>query len=229
MIYTLDLEFLEGAQNKTFLGFNIGKTKPTIDLISIGIYAEDDREYYAISKDFNIKEAWNRYDKRPELRNGGFEKVYWIRESVLRPIFVELLAKELDQHKRFQGGQFVDDRFTLSNFTYLVNIYGKHNHTIAEEVKTFVKEKPIFYAYYADYDWVGFCWLFGKMIDLPKGFPFYCRDLKQIADNIWESTGKDTRFESPKSEHNAIADARWNMDFLKFLRGLGYETRKQQD
>jgi len=58
MKYFIDTEFLEGTQDKTFLGFKYSKTKPTIDLISIGIVAEDGREYYAISKDFNLKEAW---------------------------------------------------------------------------------------------------------------------------------------------------------------------------
>ena len=52
MKYFLDTEFLEGTQKKWF-----GQTKPTIDLISIGIVCEDGREYYAISKDFNLKEA----------------------------------------------------------------------------------------------------------------------------------------------------------------------------
>ena len=41
-------------------------------------------------------------------------------------------------------------------------------------------ESPIFYGYYADYDWVIFCWIFGKMIDLPEGFPMYCNDIKQL-------------------------------------------------
>jgi len=41
---------------------------------------------------------------------------------------------------------------------------------------------PEFYGYYADYDWVLFCSLFGKMIDLPAGFPMYCIDLKQMLD-----------------------------------------------
>lgn len=41
MKYFYDCEFLEGKQDKTILGFKYGKTKPTIDLISIGIVAED--------------------------------------------------------------------------------------------------------------------------------------------------------------------------------------------
>lgn len=64
MKYFLDTEFVEGTQQRSFLGIKIGETKPTIDLISIGIVAEDGREYYAISKDFNLKEAWNRFDKK---------------------------------------------------------------------------------------------------------------------------------------------------------------------
>lgn len=66
MKYFIDTEFLEGSQNirLPFTNISIGKTKPIIDLISIGIVAEDGREYYAISKDFNLKEAWNRCKKK---------------------------------------------------------------------------------------------------------------------------------------------------------------------
>lgn len=39
--FFIDTKFLEGTQTKRFLGFNIGQTKPTIDLISIGIVSED--------------------------------------------------------------------------------------------------------------------------------------------------------------------------------------------
>ena len=65
-------------------------------------------------------------------------------------------------------------------------------------------EKPEFWAYYADYDWVAFCQLWGRMLDLPKGWPKYCRDLKQLAD--------ENNFILPSQkgvEHHALADARW--------------------
>jgi len=101
MKYFLDTEFIEGTQ-KTFFG----ETKPTIDLISIGLVDEKGREFYAISKDFNLKEAWNRYDKvecckiptmcgsKTQGHCEGFKRVYWIRENVLRPIYDELLQNE---------------------------------------------------------------------------------------------------------------------------------------
>ena len=56
------------------------------------------------------------------------------------------------------------------------------------------------------------------MIDLPKGFPMYCRDLKQIADDIWEKTGKDTKYPKGANTHNALADAKWNKEFHNFLQ-----------
>lgn len=71
----------------------------------------------------------------------------------------------------------------------------------------FAGEKPEFWAYYAAYDWVALCQLFGKMIDLPLGWPMYCRDLKQLqADRF-----PDVSFpqQDPATEHHALSDARW--------------------
>lgn len=72
---------------------------------------------------------------------------------------------------------------------------------------------PQFWGYYADYDWVVFCWLFGAMVDLPKGYPMYCRDLKQWADMVGA-----LKFEGPnRGEHNALVDARWNRELYDYL------------
>ena len=56
------------------------------------------------------------------------------------------------------------------------------SHDTREPVVKNILSPPTFYAYYADYDWVVFCKIFGRMIDLPKHFPMYCRDLKQTLD-----------------------------------------------
>ena len=64
MKYFLDTEFLEGTQQRRLCSIELPKlfdTKNTIDLISIGIVAEDGREYYAISKDFNGIKFRNRW------------------------------------------------------------------------------------------------------------------------------------------------------------------------
>lgn len=190
MKYFLDTEFVEGMQQRTFLGVKIGETKPTIDLISIGIVAEDGREYYAISKDFNLKEAWNRYQLEQcsgDMKNLFPEgrKVYWLRNNVLKPIFYELSGKDIAFHD-------LNTSFTFDNFERLILRYGKTNKEIAEEVKDFCitydtkksvqDNNPKFYADYCSYDWVVFCWLFGKMINLPHGFPMYCNDIQQLLE-----------------------------------------------
>lgn len=63
------------------------------------------------------------------------------------------------------------------------------------------------WGYFCDYDWVVLCQLFGTMEDLPKGFPYWCRDLKQFM----ESAGVKREDLPPDGadEHNALADARW--------------------
>ena len=90
---------------------------------------------------------------------------------------------------------------------------------IAERIEYFVAsqgpEKPEFWGYYADYDWVVFCQIFGAMVDLPKGWPMYCRDLKQLCVD----RGNPELPPQNSQEHNALNDARWNIEAYKFLTG----------
>ena len=270
MKYFYDTEFLEGTQ-KTWWKF--GNSKPTIDLISIGIVCEDGREYYAISKDFNLKEAWDRYDEkiqhfsgdmRNQFPNGRKYKEYWIRENVLKPIFQELLYSG---HKKAKLPlpKSSEKQFTYKNLKKLIQGFGKSNIQIAKELKHFiyekedvlynkqeldfnsvgdVKSKIQLYGYYSAYDHVALSWIFGKMIDLPKGFPMYTRDLKQMFDEKQESRTKTISFfketdlydkykenkiifpenlkehpQYPKqeNEHNALSDAIFVKNLYHFL------------
>ena len=89
----------------------------------------------------------------------------------------------------------------------------KSRPTIRQNILDFIGESPEFWGYYADYDWVVFCWLFGTMMDLPKGCPKYCRDLKQWSDSLGAP-----KFTGDKGEeHNALADARWNKNLHTYL------------
>lgn len=81
-----------------------------------------------------------------------------------------------------------------------------------------------FYGYYSDYDWVLFCSLFDRMIDLPKGFPMYCNDLKQILDNKYPTEFElaalqlnPYKYPQKKVEHHALCDAKWNLELYNFL------------
>jgi len=226
MNYYYDCEFLEGSQKEDFpISLFRKNTPPTIDLISIGIVAEDGREYYAISKDFNLKEAWNRYDVvntvfngdlRNQYPNGRDMKVYWIRDNVLKPIWIDLFLNYEAEFTFLKGKAYDvfeselkagthDKYFTFKSVKALIDRYGKSNKQISEEIRTFITgsykinegygdywSNPEFvginlYGYYSAYDHVALCWLFGKMINLPKGFPMYTRDLKQMMDEKAES------------------------------------------
>jgi hypothetical protein len=86
--------------------------------------------------------------------------------------------------------------------------------SIKEEIVKFVgKDIPEFWGYYADYDWVVFAQIFGAMVNLPKGWPMYCNDLKQRAVEL--SNPKLPEQES--TEHNALEDAQWNLASWEFL------------
>jgi hypothetical protein len=230
------------------------KEKPNIiDLISIGIVSEDNREYYTICNDFDIKDAWKSYQFKTEMRDAGMRKVevkeYWLRENVLKSIFKELLLKfKGEEYKANQYGCSIHKtnlKFTKKNFTKLIKKYGKNKRQIVSEIVEFIypncqddnltglssielakkyecndkKLNPEFYAYYADYDWVVFCWLFGRMIDLPKGFPMYCKDLKQMMDDkrLTKDNFNIKKLIPQENEHNALDDARWNLKLYNLL------------
>ncbi len=73
-------------------------------------------------------------------------------------------------------------------------------------------ERPRFWGYFSDYDWVTFCWIFGAMIDLPKSFPMWCLDLKQTMYHIGMNNKEGLPKPNEATVHTAIADAIWTRD-----------------
>jgi hypothetical protein len=51
------------------------------------------------------------------------------------------------------------------------------------------------------------------MMDLPKGWPMFCMDLKQLC----VLKGDPRLPEQTSTEHHALADARWNRDIYRWL------------
>ena len=171
MRYWLDTEFIEDGK--------------TIDLISIGIVAEDGREYYAISTEFDpyTASAWVVDHVFPCLPNMWNGKPLPMECKPLRQIAIEV--------EQFLRG--TEERSNADGFT---------------------GQKPELWAYYADYDWVALCQLYGTMMDLPDGFPMYCRDIKQECDRL----GNPELPSQESGEHNALADAKWNKKAWEFLK-----------
>jgi hypothetical protein len=85
---------------------------------------------------------------------------------------------------------------------------------VAADLIKFMGNKPEIWAYYADYDWVALCQLYGTMMDLPKDWPKFCRDVKQLCDSL----SNPKLPEQTSQEHNALMDAVWTKQAWEFLQ-----------
>lgn len=174
---------------KYFLDTEFIERPGSIQLISIGIVSEGGSTFYAENTSFDERKA----DE-------------WVKENVLNKL---RWWGDLNSCRGFSN---VD---SLNTIPMDCEVFGPIS-LISKSLLAFFRcdERPIFYGYYADYDWVIFCWIFGRMIDLPKGWPMYCRDLKQMLDE----SGKD-KIPDPEDEHNALTDAIWNKALYEHLTG----------
>ena len=228
--YFYDTEFIEGKQRARLFGMPLPwKTKPTIDLISIAIIHEKGSMFSEVSKDFNLREAWNRYDlveASPAKKYMGFytERVYWIRNNVLKPIF--------DANKNVVFPNVDSPAFTFRNMRKVIKFCGRSSEDIRDGVMDFVRptdynSKVCLYAWYAAYDHVGLCWLFGKMMDLPNYMPKFSLDLKQMYEQQQSDRTDGLELKDlpnypfkPATAHSAAHDADWNLRLFKFLKHI---------
>lgn len=165
----------------------------TIDLISIGISAGDGREFYAESLDANLSKAGE-----------------WVKENVIAHLWSRQADKRDANAWSRDGGKG--------------GLLSRAN--IVREIVAFCDPaqygKPELWGYYADYDHVALCQLFGTMMDLPEGWPMYTLDLKQWCDQL----GNPKLPEQGKDEHHALADARWNKRVYDFLESKEFLSAK---
>ena len=140
--------------------------------LSIGMVRDDGAEYYAVFFSIDTLILASRHD--------------WLRANVLPYLPVS-------------GPPYVRWDSTHPDFRHV-----KHLSRIRTEIEEFVLgiEKPSLWGWYAAYDHVVLAGIFGRMIDLPDGFPMWTNDLKQEAGT----------FPLPSmpgiQEHNALSDAR---------------------
>lgn len=86
----------------------------------------------------------------------------------------------------------------------------KPRSVIADEVRAILLhngDKPEVWGYFADYDWVALCQLFGRMVDLPERMPFFCLDVRQAMHHA--GVKRSELPPEPANAHDALADARW--------------------
>lgn len=198
-IYCYDTEFLEDGK--------------TIDLISIGIVCEDGREYYAVNSELPIdlirKDDWLMTNVVPNLPITG--------------------RRSLDGWLKHPRNSYPQPSVNLVDVDR-TDVRVKPKWVIANEVRQFLRadeewlrtdEEPELWAYYAAYDHVALAQLWGRMIRLPQGIPMYTHDLKQEMDRLGIDSGAVPK---PPNEHDALADARWNMGMHIKLRHAAQEA-----
>lgn len=161
-----------------------------IEAISIGIKADDGREYYAVYNDF---------DTRAVARND------WLMKNVMKSI----------QHEQFIVADF--DGAPMVRDIYVTDASCKPRGVISQEIQDFVKgTTPEWWNWYGAYDHVVLSQTFGTMMDLPSGFPLFSCDIKQLH----KDKGYPVMPRQPRGLHNALADAEFNVVRYQYLKGL---------
>lgn len=182
MKYFYDTEFLEDGK--------------TIEFISIGIVAEDGREYYAVNAECDT-------DRIVDNK--------WLMDNVMSSI----------KHDTYVA--ITPQGFPIRRWLYLTDPAAKPMSWIARDITDFIggDRDAELWAWYGAYDHVCLAQIFGKMIDLPNMVPMHTDDLKTLVREAKNKTGLEPRLpKQPDGNHNALADARWNVVRYKHLRGI---------
>jgi len=180
MRYFYDTEFLEDGK--------------TIDLISIGIVAEDGRTLYKVSNQFNTR-AVAKHD--------------WLMENVMSSI-----SHYTHMTVDFNGAPIFRD-------IELTDVFADSRAHIAQDIVNFIGNDPDveLWAWYGAYDHVALAQLFGIMLDLPDNIPMYTNDIRTLR----KLAGNVKMPQQPSGNHNALEDAKFNVvryDYLmEVLRG----------
>lgn len=181
MRYFYDTEFIEDGR--------------TVDLISIGIVADDGREFYAVNADMPVA----RIMRHDWLRQNVVPSLPIVKHDGIRPFRRPFLdSSHPDVQPRTRIARAVRD-FILG--------------TDPDELP-YVE----LWADYGAYDHVALCQLFGTMMDLPEGMPMFTHDIQQAASARGLSYKDLPGQES--GQHNALADARHVKTMANWLDGF---------
>lgn len=102
----------------------------------------------------------------------------------------------------------------------------KDHRTIRDEVRGFILShpRPQMWGWYSDFDHVALAWLFGRMVDHPKGMPLRTNDVQQEADRLMVP---DTQLPVQTDVvHDALADAWHAKKVHEYLLDLEHGPRR---
>lgn len=189
-----------------------------LNLISLGLVSETGREYYA-EADFNPQACndWVRENVFPHLRNKPVD-IGRHGDTHYRDCRCLVLPKGENKWIRQIGleiQQFIYEAMTGEKFSHEKFSHDGRPIGLESSVRDYASlcrlpegMQPKIWTYYGAYDWVAFCHCFGAMVNLPKGYPMYPRDLKAVLD-AFGNPEVPSDLGVGKVVHNALDDARW--------------------
>ncbi len=194
--YFIDTKFIEDGK--------------TIDLVSIGIISEDNREFYYISDEFDPTKA----DQ-------------WVVDNILSKLTVApyglSMANKVKWYNFFHRTNHWVPPTLNTVYPYCSSKERQDamrwisRDSIAQRLLCFIGDdaSPEFWGAWSAYDWVILCQLYGKMINIPIHFPYYCNDIIQWCYQL--GLTREVLPPSPDNEHNSLDDARWVKESYKVL------------
>ena len=167
-----------------------------IDLISIGIECSNGNKYYAISNEFNPRNAadWvvdNVLSVLPDIHIFGDKSYgdFLVSDPRWQPTIIKHSLPTDEEVTNCPWKNRSDIAFDVTYFLKKGSLPDYKSLAFTSFSKIAIaNEKPDhdieIWSYYSAYHWVAFCQLFGKMIDLPYGIPHYCLDVKQYVKRL---------------------------------------------
>jgi hypothetical protein len=173
----------------------------TIDLISIGMVAEDGRELYAVAEEIEEEPLYGRICKHE-----------WLMGNVVPHLPLKAATDYWQPFEPPSSARGDKGRFDLDPNDNRI----MPRRMLRNAVREFVTESARFgqvelWADYGAYDHVVLAQLFGRMLNLPAGFPMYTHDLRQEIDRRGAGAA-DLPAQDAATAHDALADARWVRD-----------------
>jgi hypothetical protein len=168
---------------RVFYDFEFLETGRTIDVISVGMVDDGGAELYLI----NQNAPWSRIVRDEP----------WLRDHVLPSLPMEWSANRKQAYPD-PDHPAVTPREDIPGLVRSFLVDGVRPVDQGAELEL--------WAWYGAFDHVALSWLWGRMIDHPRGVPMFTCDIRQWQQQL----GRPALPEQPAGEHNALDDARHN-------------------
>ena len=170
MNYYFDTEFIDNGK--------------TVELISMGIVAEDGRELYIEIDDVHWENAHD-----------------WVLQNVKPHLWMQ------QEHKKLFAA------FKQKGNTGGVVSRAQAQILVSEFCNPLVYGNPVFWAWFATYDWFCMCQLFGGFLNVPYRWPNLSFEIYQE----YTRHGHPSLPVQSGQKHNALEDAKWNKQVMDML------------